>query len=116
MRMTVSVLGTIYNVIDGNEETCPQLAECDGFTDTTTKTITVNDMSRFDGAEGYVGDANAVRRRVKRHEVIHAFFEESGLATESEFARNEELVDWIALQFPKIARAFAELGILEVET
>lgn len=39
------------------------------------------------------------------------FFAESGLRSNSDFAENEELVDWIAIQFPKIAKVFSDLNI-----
>ena len=32
-----------------------------------------------------------------RHEIAHAFLHESGLSSNSEWAMNEEIVDWIAL-------------------
>jgi hypothetical protein len=52
-----------------------------------------------------------------RHEIVHAFFNESGLREstnhfEGAWCKNEELVDWIAIQFPKIHKVYAELGIL----
>ena len=42
------------------------------------------------------------RDEVIRHEVIHAFFAESGL---SKYGDDEVLVDWIAKQMPKINEA-----------
>lgn len=51
-----------------------------------------------------------------RHEIIHAFLNESGLkdSTSSSdiWSRNEEMVDWLAIQFPKIAKVYEQLGIL----
>ena len=52
-------------------------------------------------------------KRTLRHEIIHAFFNESGLqddssVPESGWATNEEMIDWIAIQFPKIMNAFKE--------
>ncbi|MFD1464645.1 hypothetical protein ACFQ4L_00875 [Lapidilactobacillus mulanensis] len=41
-----------------------------------------------------------------RHELIHAFLCESGLAENSDWAQNEEVVDWIARQFPKLFETF----------
>ena len=45
-------------------------------------------------------------RKNKRHEIIHAFLFESGLAENSEWAQNEEMVDFFAIQFPKLMEAF----------
>jgi hypothetical protein len=48
-----------------------------------------------------------------RHEILHAFFSESGLsdstfAYDGGWAQNEEMVDWIAIQGPKIYKAWLE--------
>ena len=47
-----------------------------------------------------------------RHEIVHAFLFESGLAENSEWAQNEEMVDWIAKQGPKLIKAWQEAGAL----
>jgi len=41
---------------------------------------------------------------------VHAFLYEGGLNSES-WARNEEIVDWMAIQIPKIANKYKELNI-----
>ena len=51
-------------------------------------------------------------KKVLRHEIFHAFFGESGLRSSSEYAEIEELIDWLAIQSPKIFKVFQELGIL----
>jgi hypothetical protein len=43
---------------------------------------------------------------VKRHEIIHAFFAESGI---TEWERDERLVDYMAIQFPKMLEAFKQV-------
>ena len=48
-----------------------------------------------------------------RHEMIHAFFYESGLAGETDFAEDEILVDWIALQIPKIAKCMTAENLFQ---
>lgn len=52
-----------------------------------------------------------------RHEIIHAFLNESGLKDNANisgiaWSKNEEMVDWIAVQFPKILKAYQEVGAL----
>lgn len=51
-----------------------------------------------------------------RHEIIHAFLNESGLKDNFEHAHRmgheETMVDWIALQFPKILKAYQQLGVI----
>ena len=46
---------------------------------------------------------------VGRHEILHAFFDESGLEGYSE---DEQLINWLAVQSPKIFKIFAELDLL----
>lgn len=46
-------------------------------------------------------------KEVMRHELIHAFFSESGL---DEYSSNEQLVEWIAIQFPKMQKAFEQIN------
>lgn len=57
-----------------------------------------------------------MKKRVLRHEIIHAFFNESGLSDDSNnvtaWAKNEEMVDWFAIQSPKVFKVFQELDIL----
>ena len=52
-----------------------------------------------------------------RHEIIHAFFNESGLQDSANkfdgaWSKNEEMIDWFAIQPPKIFKLFKELDIL----
>ena len=53
-----------------------------------------------------------------RHEILHAFLFESGLdagsiATYGPWANNEEMVDWFAIQSPKIFKVYSELGLVD---
>ena len=50
------------------------------------------------------------RKKNVRHELVHAFLFECGLAENSNWAQNEELVDWIAIQGPKIYKAWQDAG------
>lgn len=57
-----------------------------------------------------------ISKKVLRHEVIHGFLYESGLWNNSgnveAWGRSEEITDWIAIQFPKMLKAFQEVGCL----
>lgn len=88
--------------------------------------VTESDNSRIKGLDGYCDCANelghkiyiadfseerkAYEAEVIRHELVHAFLYESGLDTQSTWARDEELVDWIAIQFPKMSKAFKSIS------
>ncbi|HJA90843.1 MAG TPA: hypothetical protein H9948_08655 [Candidatus Jeotgalibaca merdavium] len=47
-----------------------------------------------------------------RHELIHVFLFESGLGENSQWAQNEEMVDWFARQFPKLLKAFQAVSAI----
>lgn len=105
--MEINVLGTEYtvNITPQNED--PRLGDIDGYTDTSEKLCVVDSMSEAEKDISAKGNLKNYRRQVMRHEILHAFLYESGLDANS-WAYNEELVDWIAIQFPKIAKAFDE--------
>ena len=56
-------------------------------------------------------------KKTLRHELIHAFLNESGLSDSSNcyegaWTKNEEMVDWFAIQSPKIFEVFKEVSVL----
>ena len=111
-KSTVSVLGEEYTIHYLNPEDDATLNHCQGYTDESTRKIVVRrDLADHDDPMN-VSDWSAIRKATTRHEIVHAFFFESGLGCESDYAQNEELVDWIARQGPKLYRAWAEAGAL----
>lgn len=110
--MKIKILGTDYEVIKNAEEKdYPQLKKCDGFTDFSIKRIVVAD---FDKDESSIDDLEWYKNKVLRHEIVHAFIHESGLAENCEWARNEELTDWIAIQFEKLLSVFMKLNVIKI--
>ena len=105
--MKINVLGTDYAVIERGRCEDKQLDDNDGYCDDSVKEIVA---VRIEPEPYSKKDLNAVRRKILRHEIVHAFLCESGLSCNSDWAENEELVDWIALQGPKIYRAWQEAG------
>lgn len=105
---TVNVLGTKYKIVQSDSGEDVVLEKADGYCDYTTKTIVIRNMLPTSNS---VGDLEQYKKRVVRHELIHAFLYESGLADES-WAANEEIVDWIANQFPKLLHAFKKTDAL----
>lgn len=112
---TVNVLGTEYAVHIVNEKFMEDIG--DGCTDTSTKTILISDLAKASGDAGSKKDLDEYKRKVLRHELVHAFLYESGLDINTnlvaEWASNEEMVDWFAIQGPKIFKAYSKLGILD---
>ncbi|MEY8360041.1 hypothetical protein AALA99_13640 [Anaerotruncus colihominis] len=108
--MTIDVLGTKYTIRFVPEEEDDGLKECDGYCDETAKKIVVKQYKR--GEPNSKKHLELQEQKNRRHEIIHAFLFESGLAENSEWAENEEMVDWFAKQTPKLLNAWKEAGAL----
>lgn len=102
--MKIDILGTKYNIIlDADIKDYPKLKDLNGYTDPSTKEIVV---AKFIEDGFTVANGEDCIKKVLRHELVHAFLYESGLNGQSDWARNEEMVDWIALQFEKMLNVF----------
>lgn len=112
--MGVNIMGVPYDILIKQEAEDEMLKEADGYCDTSTKEIVINDFKN-DKRVTYKS-VEYLHKQTLRHEIIHAFLHESGLWVNSlgitAWAMNEEMVDWIAKQFPKILKAFNECGAL----
>ena len=108
--MTVSILGREYELIEKTPEEDPLLHDSDGYCDNSIATCIIN---KFEKREiDSLKDLDSHKRKVMRHEIIHAFLFESGLFQECEWSC-EEMIDWVASQFPKMVKAFREAGCME---
>jgi hypothetical protein len=107
----ISILGTEYEIIKSSEIENPKLKDCNGLCEQYSKRIILWDMKTAENEVMLVENVQELKNEVLRHEIIHAFLGESGLRNNSDWAENEEMVDWIAIQFHKIADVFKELGI-----
>lgn len=105
--MTVNILGSEYSVIIGGDKLHE---DADGICDETAKQIVVDDYADAIGKPDSKANLDVQMKKVLRHEIVHAFLFESGLAENSFWAQNEELVDWIAIQGPKLIKAWREAG------
>ena len=113
-RMKVNILGTEYKIIIADEGEKPKLKNVDGYMDYSIKEIVVWKFD--DGDPMNIADLESYTKKVLRHEIIHAFLYESGIwdnSGEAEaWGQSEEITDWIAIQFPKMQKAFEEAGAL----
>lgn len=107
-KSKVNVLGTEYEIGISNSKEDAMLNHADGYVDFTTQKIIVAEIEQT--AET-VKNIEEYQKKVTRHELIHAFLYESGLSVSS-WADNEEMIDWLAIQFPKINAAFEKLEII----
>ena len=103
---TVNVLGENYTITHASVKEDPELKDLSGYCVTADKRIVIeaDDLKRLTYAE----------RWVLRHELVHAFMHESGIDKEcfSSTEQEEALVDWIAIQFPKMLKAMQEIDAL----
>lgn len=105
--MKVSVLGTDYEVVMRPEsENDPKLGDASGYCEPHSKKLVIKD---FVPDEQTVENPDDFKKKVLRHELTHAFLHESGIRSCS-WGDNEDIVDWIALQGPKIYKAWQEAG------
>ena len=102
----ISVLGTEYVIVVNSAKDDPKLCDCDGYVENYSKKIVIQDKKDFEGNNQLIENIDSYQERVLKHEIIHAFLHESGLDSNSDWARNEEIVDWIALQFDKMNKCF----------
>lgn len=110
----VNVLGTDYDVLMGTLSTDEHYKSCDGYCDWYAKRIHVRKHVREDANRDPMtyDDESMQLHELKnlRHELVHAFLYESGLGYDSNsagsWATNEEMVDWFAIQMPKIMEAY----------
>ena len=107
----VNVLGTEYTICTATKNEYPLLEKCDGYCDKTSKKIVILAEPDDNELENY----EVYQKKVLRHEIIHAFLSESGLHENfkhEEWGHDETTIDWFAVQFPKILKAFKEADAL----
>lgn len=110
----INVLGTQYEIREATEDEEPVLKDAEGICDESVKLIIIDSMIPDPSSIIELRNLNQHKMKVLRHEIIHAFLFESGLAECSPFAKNEEMVDWIAKQFPKLLKAFRDSGCIDM--
>lgn len=119
-KTTVNILGTEYAIekVAFDKEPAFSRRNIDGYCDGQLKKIVHCDMTTHPNMEYEPEEfCRACEKSTLRHEIVHAFLNESGLMESSAqytggWSQNEEMVDWFALQSPKIFKVFQELKIL----
>lgn len=103
--MKINILGSEWEILERSENDDQRLEGCDGYCDWTIKTIVVERE-----ITGTLTNMEAYLKKVKRHEIVHAFLLESGLdecsGETDAWARNETMVDWFARMGIKIHSAW----------
>lgn len=116
MKKYVNVLGTKYEIV---RLPADEMADgYGGFCDPDLKRIEIVKLDTFEEWKHESKEKIAEREKLfLRHEIVHAFLNESGVRDNGghwdlSWAKNEEMVDWIAIQGEKIYTAWREAGAL----
>lgn len=119
--MSISVLGTGYEVIRKNyaDDLYFEQNSFTAYCGMVEKKIILCNLETH---PSFKDDTEAtcakIEKSILRHEIIHAFLYESGLGSSSNriadtgWAENEEMVDWFAIQAPKLIAAFTAANAL----
>ena len=118
--MKIDVLGTKYTIrrVDYGKDKNIEHNDWVGYCGEITKEIVILNLRTSPAWEKETDEVITKKEKeTLRHELIHAFLNESGLSwsslTPSAWAKNEEMVDWLAIQFPKIMAAFTKCDCLD---
>lgn len=114
----ISILGTEYKieVVDPEKDEVMKDTGAKGYMDGLGKRIAIADMEAHYKCKYMTAEEMEIEERhCLRHEIIHAFLYESGLdrntgVPDSGWADHEEMVDFFAMQMPKMIKAFREAG------
>lgn len=117
--MKVNILGTTYSIKymnKGKDETFEENDWC-GYCSNNPKAIVILNLNSLPEWKKEKQEIiQEAQNTTLRHEIVHAFLNESGLQCCSysprAWAKNEEMVDWIATQSPKIFKAFKETNCI----
>lgn len=118
--LTITVLGDTYKIRTADPAEDPVLRDNDfaAYCNAITREIVIGDLDKNPCYKHCTeAEKKQIYKRLLRHEIVHAFFDESGLAhsansCDSAWSTNEEMVDWIAIQGPKIYEAWLMAGAL----
>lgn len=114
----VNILGEEYTieVKENDSGFTGEHAGAYGYVNHAKKMIIIRDRSGWAMFKDKLDELKIWTKKTLRHEIMHAFLFESGLNGSSTsgkaWAKNEEMVDWIAIQGPKLIKAWDESGAL----
>ncbi|MBP5718430.1 MAG: hypothetical protein J6X53_05565 [Abditibacteriota bacterium] len=125
MIKSLTILGTEYAVElkAYGDDPYFKAHDCCGYCDAMCHRIVVCDTHTYPDE---MGEAWAIEseefhektmKATLRHEIVHAYFDESGLQDcaaqyDGPYTKFEELIDWVAIQGPKIYQTWKEADAL----
>jgi hypothetical protein len=119
-KMKIDVLGVKYTIrrVNFGQDAYMEKMQFGGYCDGGTKEIAILNLKTVPEWASEPEDIISTQEKETiRHELIHAFLNESGLrwnsfAPEKAWAKNEEMVDWFAIQMPRLIKAFKDADAL----
>lgn len=108
--MNLNILGTEYQIIKQSEAENPKMAGSTGLCEWISKKIIIDDSYR--DAPDALEDIDEYIHKTLRHEAFHALFAEMGMR---KWLEDEELVDMLAMQYPKIKEIMDKCDSMNIE-
>lgn len=114
----IDILGTEWNIEIRDYEEDNNFIDCSAYCSYGDKLIVICNIITYPGWHNESNETIVSElRKLMRHEIIHAYLQESGLSVNSivvkdGWARNEEMIDWWALQGPKVYDTWKEIGAI----
>nr|DAS58840.1 MAG TPA: hypothetical protein [Caudoviricetes sp.] len=110
----VDILGTTWKIIFEDTTNIQFYEFHNGWCDNSTKECHIGLRPPLEYGQK---DQREFVNMIARHEIVHAFLYESGIVSSQlirtkEWAVNETMIDWMAIQTPKIFKVFEEVEIL----
>lgn len=114
---TIEILGTTYDISYVAQDNMNELMGSDEYTGCCDGDLKKIMISTLDNDATISEEKRIAMMSLNlRHEIIHAFLNESGLSWDAmgcdNWPKNEEMVGWLAVQLPKVYRVYASLDIL----
>ena len=114
----IAVMGTDFDITYTTEEDDPTIKGKSGVCYSLLHKIKIDQWIYLDDADGSVSETEKASKllsllAILRHEVMHAFFFQSGLDTQCSFAVDEMLIDWLSLKMPEIVDVMNENHLVE---
>lgn len=109
----VNILGAEWKIIFESADKSPRYEKFNGWCDMSVRECHVGIRQPNEYTQK---DMDSFCKMIARHEIIHAFIYESGILTSSDvydgkWAKEESMIDWIAVQSPKIFEVFNIVGV-----
>lgn len=116
----VDVLGTKYSIeVKGyNDDPAFSKSGIDGYCEQGTHRIVIGDLHTWPGWEDESEEfIIANMKHTLKHELCHGIFSESGMEDNGDkcdgpWCRHEPLIDWIAIQGPKLYKIWQQANAL----